>query len=109
MKHITREGLKKMIDDREEFSLLYVLSGESFNKGYIPTSINIPWREITTRESELSKDKAVIVYCASFKCNASARAGIILEMLGYKVIEYDGGIEDWKHAGYSLEGSNNKG
>lgn len=98
IKHITREGLQKLIENKEDFTLINVLSVESFEKEHIPGSINIPWREIPIADAEgrIPKDKTVIVYCGSFTCDASVKAAIFLEVLKYKVIEYDGGMIDWK-------------
>jgi rhodanese-related sulfurtransferase len=51
----------------------------------------------------LPKDKDIIVYCASFECHASPTAARKLEQLGYtRVIDYEGGLQDWKEAGYPL-------
>ena len=98
MKHITREGLKKLIDTKEDIVLVSAQSEESFQKEHIPGSINISWWNIPIahKENKIPKGKAVVVYCGSFTCDASAKAGQFLEILGYKVIEYDGGMDDWK-------------
>ncbi len=53
---------------------------------------------------KLPKDKEIVVYCASFECRASPAAARKLEELGYtRVLEYEGGLADWRDAGYPLE------
>ncbi|MFY9484291.1 MAG: rhodanese-like domain-containing protein [Patescibacteria group bacterium] len=106
MKHITREGLKQLIDEGKDIILLNTEAPEEFNERHIPGSINIYWRELAHKDNEtkLPKDKTVVVYCGSFTCGASAKGAGILEVLGYtKLVEYDGGIKDWEAAGYPLE------
>jgi len=109
MKHITREGLKQMIDEGKEFVLLNTELADEFKERRIPGSQNIYWRELAHKENEkkLAKDKSIVVYCGSFTCGASAKGGAILEVMGYKVLEFDGGVKDWQAAGYPVEGKAN--
>lgn len=105
MKHITREGLKQMLDEGKDFVLLNVLPKEEFEEEHIPGSQNIYWRELAHKDNEakLPKDKTIVVYCGSFTCGASAKGGAILEAMGNKVLEFDGGMKDWQTAGYPVE------
>lgn len=107
MKHITREGLKLLLDEGKDMVLLNVESAEEFAERHIPGSQHIYWRELTHKENEakLPKDKTIMVYCGSFTCGASAKGAAILEVLGYKVLEFDGGIKDWQAAGFPIESS----
>ena len=42
--------------------------------------------------------------CASFECHASPMAAKRLDQMGYKnVYDYEGGMKDWKGAGYPVE------
>lgn len=109
MKHITREGLKQLLDEKKDIVLLNTESPEDFRLGHIASSINIYWRELAHKDNEakLPKDKTIVVYCGSFTCGASAKGGAILEAMGYKVLEFDGGMKDWKAAGYPVEGKGN--
>jgi rhodanese-related sulfurtransferase len=46
-----------------------------------------------------NKNTEVVVYCASFDCNASEKAAKKLTELGYtNVIDFSGGKADWKAA-----------
>lgn len=109
MKHITREGLKQLLDEKKDIVLLNVLAAEEFAECHIPGSQNIYWRELARKDNEakLPKDKTIVVYCGSFTCGASAKGGAILEAMGYKVIEFDGGMKDWQAAGYPVGGKEN--
>jgi hypothetical protein len=57
----------------------------------------------------LRKDVAVIVYCADFQCDLSARAAGRLESMGFQeVYRYTPGKADWLAAGFETEGTQAK-
>ncbi len=106
-KCITREALKGMIDRKEDFILVDVLSPECYAEEHIPGSINIPLEDIENKSKELlKKDKEIVVYCGSFQCTMSSQAAEKLTELGYKnVYCFEGGLQHWKDAGFPLESS----
>lgn len=104
METISADELKNKIGSKEEFELVHVLSPEEFKKEQVPGSINIPLGDIGKRREELDKDKEIIVYCKNFDCDASPKAAKKLEKLGFeKVVDYEGGMENWKEKGYLVE------
>lgn len=106
MDTISTDDLKKKLESDEEFELVHVLSEDQFRKEHIPDSVNIPLGEIGKRRNELDMDKEIILYCKDFDCGASPKAAKKLEKLGFeKVVDYEGGIEDWKDKGYPVESS----
>jgi phage shock protein E len=69
-----------------------VRSPEEFRDGYYPGAINIPVNALQARMTELKKDKAVVLYCAS-----GARSGMAARMLksaGYAQVVNAGGLGD---------------
>lgn len=108
MKTLTKEKLKQMIEDHEDFVLINVLAEEYFDQEHIPGSVNIPVKQedfVDKVKARLpDKSKKVVVYCASFECQASTAAAKKLADDGYQdVYDYEGGIKEWKEAGYELE------
>jgi rhodanese-related sulfurtransferase len=100
MKTLTKEQLKEMIDKKEDFVLVNVLSSEYFEQQHIPTSVNISIGdedfENKIKEKIKDKNKKIVVYCASFECQASPKAAEKLTKMGYKnVFDYEGGIKDY--------------
>jgi len=101
MQALTREELKRMNEvEHDDFVLINVLSPEQFNKQHIRTSINIPHKNAdfaeTVEEVAGSKDRKVVVYCASVDCDASPTAAGKLEDAGFtQVYDYEGGTRDW--------------
>jgi rhodanese-related sulfurtransferase len=102
---ITREELKEKIDAVEDFVLIDVLSHESYQREHLPGAVNIPLGDIAEHAvAGIPSDKEIVVYCGSFLCTASPTAAKKLEEMGFSsVIDYEGGIADWKEAGYPVE------
>lgn len=101
MKTLTKKELKAMNEQtQEDFVLINVLSQEDFNKQHIRTSINLPYKaddfEKAVERVSGSKDRKIVVYCASFDCNASPKAAEKLDNAGFThVFDYEGGTKDW--------------
>jgi rhodanese-related sulfurtransferase len=58
------------------------------------------------KQKILNPSDEIIIYCSNPSCIASIIGYQLLTRMGYKnVRRYAGGIEDWKEAGYPLEGS----
>lgn len=106
VKNITRDELLKMISGDEKFKLVDVLDKEHYEKEHIKGAISLPLNDIGKNASKLlKKDETIVVYCASFDCQASTMAAKKLISLGYKnVLDYKGGIKDYKEANLPLEG-----
>lgn len=110
MNILTRNELKKMQENREDFLLLNVLSEDSFHKGHIPGSQNAPVSEsqflqkVASLAGPEGKDRHIVTYCAGFHCNASKEAANRLTAAGYtRVSAFEGGLEDWANAGHPIE------
>lgn len=101
MKSITRDDLVRMKDtEHEDFVLINVLSQDAFNQAHIPKSVNVPVGNddfVATVESICGgKDRKIVVYCASFDCDASVQAAEKLDNAGFnQVCDYEGGTKDW--------------
>jgi len=88
----------------EKYVLLDVLSEDSYNQGHIPGAMSFPSKTINeeTAAKILSKDDNIIVYCGSFECKASTTAAKMLGVLGYSVLDYKGGLQQWQERGNEL-------
>ncbi len=107
VKKITRDELMQMISSGQKFKLVDVLEASHYEKEHIQGAISLPVNEIEKKAKKLlKKDETVVVYCASFDCQASTNAAEKLLSLGYKhVLDYKGGLKDYKEANLPLEGS----
>lgn len=96
------------IDNRDPvagIALVNVLSAEMFDRKHIPSSINIPVDDLDQFERRFTKDKDIVVYCASEDCDASPRAAEALTARGFhNVSDYAGGMADWEVANQPVAG-----
>lgn len=63
---ISREELKKKIDNKEYFFLVETLAPEYYAQGHLPGALNLPPDKVRQLASSVLPDKnaEVIVYCA---------------------------------------------
>src|SRR5213083_2990703 len=106
---IRRKDLKTLVAQGRA-QLIEVLPASEYKKEHLPLAINIPLENLTAEATKpLRKDMAVIVYCADFQCDLSARAAWRLESLGFQeVYRYTPGKADWLAAGWETEGAEAK-
>ncbi|MDD5677027.1 MAG: rhodanese-like domain-containing protein [Kiritimatiellae bacterium] len=102
---ITLETLMEMKENKEAFTLVDTLSGESYHEGHIPGAINIPVDKIDQLAPTLLDKRATIVtYCGGYACTASTRAARTLLDLGYKhTLDFKAGKKGWQDAGLEME------
>ena len=92
-------------DPRRGYALIDVLEPASFAREHIPASINVPRGEERRLEACFDKRKEIIVYCASPSCKASHECAEELLRLGFRrVVEYEGGLSDWRAGGFAIAG-----
>jgi rhodanese-related sulfurtransferase len=105
MKKITREYLKNMMDSDVDFVLIDARGHEAYAKEHLPRALSIPSDHLGEHLlREHKKDRTFVTYCSSFECEASTIAAQKLDKYGFKnVLEFKGGLEDWKKAGYPTE------
>ena len=105
--YISRDRLKELMFSGKSFRLVDVLDEEYFEKERIKGSISLPLEEIERNAAKiLKKDELIVVYCASFRCLASTKAAEKLVSMGYKnVLDYKGGLQDYREGNLPLEGS----
>lgn len=98
---ITKDELKKMIEHVDhDIVLINVLDRDAFKKRHIRTSVNVPVDQPQFKQmiSVITGDRnrEIVLYSASFECDASANAARALEDSGFaRVYDYQGGTADW--------------
>jgi rhodanese-related sulfurtransferase len=103
---ISTEDLKRRLEQTNGFEFWNVLTDEYFGGEMIAGSRRVPLDRIgrETHDANLSKESEIVVYCAGPNCPQSATAAQKLSDLGFaNVRAYEGGLEEWKAAGYSVE------
>ncbi len=107
VKNISRNELVEIMNSGRKFKLVDVLPKESYAREHIKGALSIPLDQIEKEAVKiLKKDDLIITYCASFECPASTKAAEKFIALGYQnVLDYKGGLKDYKQANLPMEGS----
>lgn len=97
MKNISVVDLKNKLDNNDKLIILDIREKEDYNKGHIKNSIVLAQNEVAHEIEDIApeKDTPICVYC--YSGNRSARAGMILEYIGYSNVYNLGGIDKWTY------------
>ena len=93
----------------KNIQVLDVRTAAEFNGGHIKHALQANWldqKEFTDRTQHLDKNLPVYVYCQAGARSASAQEA--LEAKGYKVVNLEGGMSNWKMNGFPVDGAGNK-
>ena len=80
-KIITREELKKWMDEKKDFVLVDVMSQGSYEGRHLPNAKHVAVSETDFMEKVeklVSTKETVVVYCERFSCQLSPRAAGML-------------------------------
>lgn len=99
------DDLKREMDEKSGVMVVNVLNPTSFKDCHIKGSVNIPMDKLKTRLKRVSKDKKIVVHCASYECPLSKAAYKKLKGIGFNnVRSYEGGMREWKKREYPVIG-----
>jgi len=93
----------------KNIQVLDVRTATEFNGGHIKHALQANWldpKEFADRTQYLDKNLPVYVYCQAGGRSTSAQEA--LEAKGYKVVNLEGGMSNWKMNGFPVEGTGNK-
>jgi rhodanese-related sulfurtransferase len=95
--------LKQWQAANRPFLLVNVLGKEAFDRDSIPGSKHVPVEQddFAQQVGRLAgtKDRTIVVYCASKECDASPKAARKLEQAGFSnVYDFEGGMKEWNEA-----------
>lgn len=88
--------------------ILDVRTAVEYQGGHIKNALQANWndaKEFENRTQHLDKNATVYVYCQAGGRSAAAQA--YLTEKGYKVVNLEGGMSNWKMKGLPVEGNNN--
>ncbi|MFX1295101.1 MAG: rhodanese-like domain-containing protein [Promethearchaeota archaeon] len=103
---ITRDELKKKIDNKEQFKLLDVRDTPDYEKEHIVGAIHILILEMSEAKLDqlFNKSDLIITYSLNFNCPASGIAAEKLMQYGFNnLLRYKGGWQEWKDSNYPTE------
>ena len=88
--------------------ILDVRTATEYQGGHIKNALQANWndqKEFESRTQHLDKNKTVYIYCQAGGRSAAAQSNLIEK--GFKVVNLEGGISNWKMNGLPVEGSSN--
>jgi rhodanese-related sulfurtransferase len=88
--------------------ILDVRTAVEYQGGHIKNALQANWNdqnEFESRTQHLDKNKTVYIYCQAGGRSAAAQNNLIAK--GYKVVNLEGGMSNWKMNGLPVEGNSN--
>jgi rhodanese-related sulfurtransferase len=88
------------------YQVIDVRFPDDYAEAHVPGAINLPMAKWDNRRflaEHLDRDATLYVYCYSPTCHLAAQAAAKLVRAGYRVVEVEGGWEDWVAHGYPTE------
>ena len=86
---------------RAEYAKMVLIDARDaaqFSAQHIPGAINIEWRQVLAKSSQIPKNKPVLIYCNTG--SLSAQAGFALRVAGWDNVRIlQGGFAEWKAKG----------
>ncbi|MDJ0741585.1 MAG: metalloregulator ArsR/SmtB family transcription factor [Gammaproteobacteria bacterium] len=89
-----RDGLVTVLDVRP---------ADEFAQGHVPGAINIPLGELEQRLDALDAEREIVAYCRGPHCVLAFDAVTKLRDRGRRARRLDGGLPEWRLAGYPVE------
>ena len=101
VKEITYEQFMKIRNSGESFILVDVRAPDKYRAGHIDGAISFFLDSINANSASqaLPKGSKVITYCRGSSSPMSTKAAKKLADLGYDVLDYKGGYQEWRGKG----------
>lgn len=106
VKTVSTGELRDLLDNKRPIQFWNVLTDEYFRGENIAGSRRVPLGKVGSevRSTNLPKSTEIVVYCGGPACPLSRLAVEKLIKLGYDSVRaYEGGLEEWKDAGFPIE------
>jgi rhodanese-related sulfurtransferase len=103
---VTLEEFDRMRKEKDAV-VLDVRTAKEFGEGHVAGAVNVsvagvPLKQFDEQVGKLDKDKTYLVHCA--RGVRSAAAVSRMQRLGFKnLLDYSGGMDEWRKAGKPLE------
>ena len=87
-------SIKELLKKGNDAYIIDIRSNQSYNNNHIPDAKNIPSQTLISNPNKyLERDKTYYLYCQ--KGTTSIRVCSLLNNLGYKTVNVNGGYEAW--------------
>jgi len=90
----------------DTIKVINVLDENYFADAHIPGSLNVSLDNLEKETEGWNKNTDIVIYCANYKCSASAAAARKLMALGFTNVKaYEAGMAAWAQSGLPVEGA----
>jgi len=106
---ISTQQLRQLLESKRPIQFWNVLTDEWFKEENIAGSRRVPLDKVGSevRDTNLPKNTEIVVYCAARSVRKPDGGGKAWSKLGYENVRaYEGGLEEWKLAGWQWRGHN---
>ena len=87
-------SINELLKRGNDANIIDIRSNQSYNNNHIPDAKNIPSQTLISNPNKyLERDKTYYLYCQ--KGTTSIRVCSLLNNLGYKTVNVNGGYEAW--------------
>jgi rhodanese-related sulfurtransferase len=94
---ISPEELRQMLEDGEEVVVVDVRSAVESEADSVPGALRIPLEDLAARQSDIPRDRDIILFCSCPNEASSARAALLLRKYGIvRVHPLHGGVDAWR-------------
>ena len=102
VKQIDTEQFDKLRQEKDHV-VLDVRTVQEYAQGHVPGAVNIDISDpqFKNKVGALDKSKTYLVHCA--KGVRSARAAKIMSPMGFDLLDYHGGFDEWKKSGKPVD------
>jgi rhodanese-related sulfurtransferase len=101
--HVTTGELQTRLKAKA-VTLFHVGARGEYDTGHIPGALPLTETELAARASRLPKRRQIVLYCYCSEQQASRRAAIELQQLGFQRVSIlEGGYRAWLDAGLPVE------
>jgi len=102
VKQIDTEQFDKLRQEKGHV-VLDVRTAQEYSQGHVPGAVNIDINDpqFKNKVAALDKSKTYLVHCA--RGVRSARAAKIMSPLGFDLLDYHGGFDEWKKSGKPVD------
>ncbi len=88
---------------RSEVVVIDVRPVREYEAGHVAGAISLPLEELEARLHELPRDVEIVAYCRGPFCVLAPQALAILRDAGFRARRLDGGLPEWRAAGFPVE------
>ncbi len=99
---VSAQELLRRLDDGDVV-VLDVRPEDEYAAGHLPGARSLPIDELESHLDDLDPDAEIIAYCRGPYCLFADEAVELLRQRGFQARRMEGGLPDWRIAGYQVE------